>query len=102
MKYFKIIILLVLSPLIISCGTISEGFKSPKKNQSDEFLVEKKSPLVLPPEFNELPIPNEKGSKKINNTKNIEDLINNNETKTNATTSNSDLEGSILEKIKKN
>ena len=28
-----------------------------KKNNSDEFLVEKKSPLVLPPEFSDLPTP---------------------------------------------
>ena len=40
-----------------SCGTIKEGFKSPKKNSTDEFLVEKKSPLVMPPEFESLPKP---------------------------------------------
>ena len=36
-------------------GQLKEGFKNQKKNSSDEFLVEKKSPLVMPPEFNELP-----------------------------------------------
>ena len=30
-----------------------------KKNNSDEFLVEKKSPLKMPPDYNELPIPNQ-------------------------------------------
>ena len=58
MKYFKIIILLVLSLLIFSCGAVKEGFSNQKKNSSDEFLVEKKSPLVMPPDYNELPIPN--------------------------------------------
>ena len=29
-----------------------------KKANSDEFLVKKKNPLVLPPNFNELPTPN--------------------------------------------
>ena len=28
-----------------------------KKPPGDEFLVEKKNPLVLPPEFGELPVP---------------------------------------------
>ena len=28
-----------------------------KKDNTDEFLVEKKSPLVMPPDFNELPLP---------------------------------------------
>ena len=28
-----------------------------KEKSTDEFLVEKKSPLVMPPEFNELPVP---------------------------------------------
>ena len=31
-----------------------------KKRSTDEFLVEKKSPLVMPPDYNELPIPKEK------------------------------------------
>ena len=31
-----------------------------KKSSTDEFLVEKKSPLVMPPDYNELPIPKEK------------------------------------------
>jgi hypothetical protein len=38
---------------------LKEGFTNQKKNNSDEFLVEKKSPLVMPPDYNELPIPNE-------------------------------------------
>ena len=40
-----------------SCQTVKEGFTSQKKKSTDEFLVEKKSPLVMPPEFNELPVP---------------------------------------------
>ena len=35
-----------------SCQTVKEGFTSQKKKSTDEFLVEKKSPLVMPPEFN--------------------------------------------------
>ena len=86
--------------VLYGCSNVKEGFKNQKKNSSDEFLVEKKSPLVLPPEFNELPIPNEN---KITN-KNLEEndiknLIKGNIEDTTQETTNSDLEGSILSKI---
>ena len=35
-------------------------FDFKKKNNSDEFLLEKKIPLVLPPNYGELPLPGEK------------------------------------------
>ena len=58
MKKFKFIILMLILTLTFqNCSTIKEGFGSQKKNSTDEFLVEKKSPLVMPPEFNELPAP---------------------------------------------
>ena len=34
-----------------------------KKSSADEFLVEKKSPLVLPPNYGDLPLPNEENIK---------------------------------------
>ena len=53
--------LLISSFLILlflnSCGSIAEGLGGSKKKGSDEFLVEKKAPLVLPPSFGELPEP---------------------------------------------
>ena len=38
-----------------SCG--SGGFTGGKKDNTDEFLVQKKNPLVLPPDYNDLPLP---------------------------------------------
>ena len=60
MKKFKFYFVISVALSIASCGTVKEGFSNNKKNNSDEFLVEKKSPLVMPPEFNELPTPNER------------------------------------------
>ena len=57
MRHLKIIILSNLFLFLLSCGTIKEGFSNQKKNNSDEFLVEKKTPLVMPPNYNELPEP---------------------------------------------
>ena len=64
MKKIKIYTLTIFFFIALqSCGTIKEGFSSQKKNSSDEFLVEKKSPLVMPPNFDELPTPhNRRGS----------------------------------------
>ena len=63
-----------------SCGTISEGLGGSKKKGSDAFLVEKKSPLVLPPSFGELPEPGKEPGENIisdkKDTSDIEDIIN--------------------------
>jgi len=63
-----------------SCGTIVEGLGGSKKKGSDEFLVEKKSPLVLPPSFGELPEPGKGPEENIisdkKDTSDIEDIIN--------------------------
>ena len=103
MKNIKILIFLYLVLLFLnSCGTVKKGFQNPKKNSSDEFLVEKKSPLVMPPEFDELPIPGQNNAtdqKQENNIKNL--ITENNNGDIEKETSNADLEGSILSKIKK-
>ena len=86
-----------------SCQTVKEGFTSQKKKRTDEFLVEKKSPLVMPPEFNELPVPKSSENILENETENnIENLISNNDTPENSEIQNENFENSIIEKIKQN
>ena len=56
----NLIIFVLTAALLIfltSCGVVKEGFGSPKKENSDEFLVEKKMPLKMPPNFKDLPKP---------------------------------------------
>ena len=101
MKKFNLLFILGIALIILSgCNTVKKGFKNPKKNSSDEFLVEKKSPLVMPPEFNELPIPNQNKDTSQKQENNIKNLISDNNGNTDQEASNSDLEGSILSKIK--
>jgi len=101
MKKFNLLLILGISLIILSgCNTVKKGFKNPKKNSSDEFLVEKKSPLVMPPEFNELPIPQQDEDTNQTQENNIKSLISNNDGNTDQEASDSDLEGSILSKIK--
>jgi len=106
MKKINILLILLISILIFnSCSTVKEGFRSQKKNSIDEFLVEKKSPLIMPPEFNELPIPDNNNQKSENNEEtDIKKLITNNENSSteNISNQNTNFENSILEKIKNN
>jgi len=84
MKKFKLYFVISVALSIASCGTVKEGFSNNKKNNSDEFLVEKKSPLVMPPEYNELPTPNEsKVEKETNNIKTLISKSSNDDTKDN-------------------
>ena len=92
--------------LFASCGTVKEGFSMQKKDNSDEFLVEKKSPLLMPPNFNELPIP--KSESILENDKNdeIKKLIKksdkNSSNSVSSTNNNSTFEELLLDKIKNN
>ena len=40
-----------------ACQTLQDGLAGNKNKNSDEFLIEKKNPLILPPEFSKLPEP---------------------------------------------
>jgi hypothetical protein len=79
-KTNQLITSLLILLFLNSCGTIGEGLGGSKKKGSDEFLVEKKSPLVLPPSFGELPEPGKESEKNIisekKDTSDIEDMIN--------------------------
>ena len=85
--------------MLNSCGTVREGFTNPKKNNSDEFLVEKKSPLVMPPEFDDLPTPKEDDSEANLNQNSLKELITDNEQNIDKKIKNKNLENSILDKI---
>ena len=104
MNFFKKLLYLFLIFFLTSCGVVKEGFSNQKKNNSDEFLVEKKSPLVMPPEYNELPIPqsdkNNKDDKSDNSFKNLIE-VENKETSVSKST-NKSFEEKILEQIKNN
>ena len=103
MKQFKFYILIAIALLFSSCSSLKEGFTNQKKNNSDEFLVEKKSPLVMPPDYNELPIPNEENiNKESNEIKSLISKSKNGEIEENFDEKSSSFEGSILEKIKNN
>ena len=54
---------LIFTPLFLSsCDSVKRGLTGQKKVSSEEFLVQKKDPLVFPPRWNELPKPSGKAN----------------------------------------
>ena len=97
-KFFLINFIIFLT----SCGIVKEGFVNNKKNSSDEFLVEKKSPLIIPPDFDKLPIPNDKENASEIKGNQIKKLLSKDQTEIKNSSTSKNFEESILEKIKKN
>jgi len=98
---YNIFLILVASSFLFSCG----GFKLKKKAESgEEFLIEKKDPLVLPPDFSKLPKPNEQ-PEEVDEEVNIISVFNGEESVSeednNQNSSKSDIKKSISDKIQK-
>ena len=101
---FKIFLLIIIISLTsISCSSVKNAFDPERKNSSEEFLVEKKSPLSIPPDFEKLPVPQSEENQQEKSNE-IQILLN--KTNTNSSQSNEDkdtkLDKLILEKIKDN
>src|SRR5210317_260792 len=81
--------------LLQNCSTIKEGFTSQKKNSVDEFLVEKKSPLVMPPDFEELPVPGVETVTEDKDQSEIKSLLSSDNKKTNNKTNTTQISKSL-------
>tara|TARA_Y100000389_G_scaffold109657_1_gene106743 strand:+ start:285 stop:605 length:321 start_codon:yes stop_codon:yes gene_type:complete len=104
-KNIKSLLLIIFSTVLVSsCGSVEKAFNPQNKNTSEEFLVEKKSPLSIPPNFDELPVPSNEKVDKDSQINNIESLISEESNNENLETveSDKDFEQSILDKIKNN
>ena len=105
-KFFKFSKLLLILLFLYSCGSVGEALQGKKRSdQGDEFLIDKKNPLVMPPDFDKLPKPGEanvKSTKDIENDQsNIKNLLkNSNDQSISNTSESTSIESSILKKIK--
>ena len=106
-KFFKIYKLLFLLLFLYSCGSVGEALQGKKRSdQGDEFLINKKNPLSMPPDFDKLPKPGEASVKSTidieSDQSNIENLLKNSEIEEEASSSekSTSIESSILKKIK--
>ena len=95
--------------LLSSCQTAREGLAGGKKNNTDEFLVQKKNPLVLPPNYNDLPLPKDYEIEHDQSSANIDNEIKKlieseekNNISNNDSVGDSSLEDSIIKILNKN
>ena len=90
--------------ILYSCQSVKDGLTGKKRENSDEFLVIKKNPLEIPPDFNDLPVPQ---SEKIENQseaidEDIENLIKSIDTDNTLDTNNRSAEEFVIKEINKN
>ena len=105
MKIYKLILLIVFAQFLYSCGVIKQGFTNERKNSSDEFFVQKKSPLVKPPNYNELPLPKTENEQIDNEESKIKELLTKEKNENNIKNTedlNKSFEDMLLEKIRTN
>ena len=106
MKKNNIYLILFMVFMTVSCQSLKNAVSGVKEENSDEFLVQKKNPLVLPPDFTDLPVPFEESPKvtEVQIEDDIEELlgVENNTKNTNDTSDSSSIESFVLKKIKEN
>ena len=59
----KITYIILITFLLTSCetmGSVKRGLTGEKKLSTDEFMIKKKDPLIMPPDYENLPTPEER------------------------------------------
>ena len=102
---YKRIIYILLFVFLTSCAdsfdSVKRGLTGAKKSSGDEFLVQKKDPLILPPDFESLPSPSDE-EEAIEEMSSFEKTLKQvSVTETTASSEGSSTEDSILKQIRK-
>ena len=100
----KIFITIIIFTFLYSCSGLNDAGKvlrNEKITNNDEFLVEKRKPLILPPDYNKLPVPGSANKKSNSGDQNIKKILKVPEENQIKKNKSSSLEESILENIKK-
>ena len=96
----KILILFASILFLNSCGSdVGKVLRNEKIKNTDEFLVKKREPLILPPDYDKIPSP---GSLRKSEKRNeVENILKIPEESSNKNNNESSVEQSIIDKIKK-
>ena len=101
----KTIFLMMLIFLVTSCAdswsNVKRGLTGAKQKSTDEFLVQKKDPLILPPDFDSLPSPSDRDEAIEEMSSFEKTLKQESETEITASSAGSSAEDSILKQIRK-
>ena len=105
-NYKKLILVIFILNLLNGCQSLKDGLEGNKKSKSaEEFLIQKKNPLVLPPDYSKLPLPknvanSNESYKEFNLEKKLKQNTNSNTKNSNKKITDS-FEKMVIEKIKK-
>ena len=106
MKKNNIFLILFMLLAVTSCQSVKNALSGVREENSDEFLIQKKNPLVLPPDFTDLPDPFEESTEvtEVQIEEDIEKLLGmeNSVENTNNASNSSSIESFVLKKIKEN
>ena len=102
-KINKSIFYILLAAFLSSCNTLSDASKTLRNEKirtTDEFLVKKREPLSLPPDYKKIPEPGSNEQNKDNNKEKINNILKIEEKQTTKKNSSS-VEQSIINEIRK-
>ena len=95
------IILILLFFLLVSCGNAGKILRNEKIKTTDEFLVEKKKPLILPPDLDQIPEPGTKVEKKTEEKDVLKEILKKNTKENTISEKSSSIEESIIKRLPK-
>ena len=99
----KINLLLIVLLFLTSCGGLKEAGKvlrNEKIKTTDEFLVKKRNPLELPPDYKDIPAPGTLLKKEKNDDEKIKEILKVPKEENTKLKKSSSIEESILNKIR--
>ena len=99
----QIFLLLNVFLIFISCGAtkdVGKVLRNEKTISTDEFLVKQKQPLELPPNYNEIPIPNSKKKAEPDQNNKIQSILKTTKQDNLKQKKASSVEEAIIDKIK--
>tara|TARA_B100001564_G_C20170547_1_gene459511 strand:- start:204 stop:512 length:309 start_codon:yes stop_codon:yes gene_type:complete len=99
-KSIYIILTLFFTSACTGLSDAQKVLRNEKTSTTDEFLVKQKEPLVLPPNFDEIPEPNSKSQSKNNEKEDIKKILKAPKIDNVTKTKSSSIEDAILERIK--
>ncbi len=90
--------------IVTSCASMKEAgqvLRNEKVKTTDEFLVKKKQPLILPPDYDKIPEPGSSNKTQNNDKNKIRKILKQSEADQADMSKSGSVEKSIIEKIRK-
>ena len=90
--------------IVTSCTSMKEAgqvLRNEKVKTTDEFLVKKKQPLILPPDYDKIPEPGSSNEIQNNDNDNIRKILKRSEVDQSEMNKSGSVEKSIIDKIRK-